>query len=93
MWRNIGQTVEPSARLRAGFYPGKNLGAYGEGGALVTNDAARYAPGRCAAAPPSLLPRRDRLQLPDGGDSGGGARSTPASGAVGGGAPPRNIIP
>jgi dTDP-4-amino-4,6-dideoxygalactose transaminase len=28
------------------FYPGKNLGAYGEGGALVTNDAALAARAR-----------------------------------------------
>jgi dTDP-4-amino-4,6-dideoxygalactose transaminase len=28
------------------FYPGKNLGAYGEGGALVTNDAAMAARAR-----------------------------------------------
>lgn len=28
------------------FYPGKNLGAYGEGGALVTNDAAAAARAR-----------------------------------------------
>lgn len=28
------------------FYPGKNLGAYGEGGALVTNDAALAAKAR-----------------------------------------------
>ncbi len=28
------------------FYPGKNLGAYGEGGALVTNDSAIAARGR-----------------------------------------------
>src|SRR5438105_13495231 len=28
------------------FYPGKNLGAYGEGGALVTNDASLAARAR-----------------------------------------------
>ncbi len=37
------------------FYPGKNLGAYGEGGALITNNAAYAARAPCAnTGPPSV---------------------------------------
>ena len=42
------------------FYPGKNLGAYGEGGAIVTNNAAFNARARCASRTrlhAALLPR------------------------------------
>ena len=42
-----GQTVGTFGALAGfSFYPGKNLGAYGEGGALVTNDAAFAARAR-----------------------------------------------
>ena len=51
------------------FYPGKNLGAYGEAGAVVTDDDRIADRLRSAARPrpePPLPPRRARLQLPDG---------------------------
>ena len=42
-----GKVVGTFGSLSAfSFYPGKNLGAYGEGGALVTNDAALAARAR-----------------------------------------------
>ncbi len=42
-----GKTVGTSGRISCfSFYPGKNLGACGEGGALVTNDAAFAARAR-----------------------------------------------
>lgn len=45
--RYRGQRVGGFGRLAAfSFYPGKNLGAYGEGGALVTNDSALAARAR-----------------------------------------------
>jgi dTDP-4-amino-4,6-dideoxygalactose transaminase len=45
------------------FYPGKNLGAYGESGALVTNDAAFAARARVARSrlDPPVLSRRNRI--------------------------------
>ena len=38
-WQRVGTTGEFGA---FSFYPGKNLGAYGEAGALVTNDEGLY---------------------------------------------------
>ena len=38
-WQSVGTTGEFGA---FSFYPGKNLGAYGEAGALITNDEALY---------------------------------------------------
>ena len=57
------------------FYPVKNLGAYGEGGALTTNDdelAARAPRLALARRIPALLSRRGRLQLSPGWISGSG---------------------
>jgi len=51
------------------FYPGKNLGACGEGGALVTNNPAFDKRGPCFARTRlhrALYSRRSRIQLPDG---------------------------
>ena len=56
------------------FYPGKNLGAFGEGGAVVTNDdrsAARMRALRDHAQTERYAPQRDRLQLPHGRPPGG----------------------
>jgi dTDP-4-amino-4,6-dideoxygalactose transaminase len=45
--RYRGRVVGTFGKLSGfSFYPGKNLGAYGEGGALVTNDAAMAARAR-----------------------------------------------
>ena len=50
------------------FYPGKNLGAYGEGGLVMTNDPAIAERMRCCATGPAaqISSRDARLQLPRG---------------------------
>ena len=55
------------------FYPGKNLGACGEGGAVVTNERGlrRGGPPAAGLGPGEQVPsRRQGLQLPHGGDPG-----------------------
>ena len=75
------------------FYPGKNLGACGEGGALVTNNAAFDKRARVLARTRldrALLSRRSRLQLPHGRHSGRGARrEAETSGKMDARTPPR----
>ena len=89
-----GKTVGTFGEISCfSFYPGKNLGACGEGGALVTNNAAfakRARSLREHGSTRALLSRRSRLQLPHGRHPGRGAgREAEASGKMDGGTPPR----
>ena len=68
------------------FYPGKNLGAYGEGGAVVTNDpalATRIRLLRALGRGSALRAQVQGVQLPDGRRAGRGARREAA--------PPRSL--
>ena len=56
------------------FYPGKNLGAFGEAGAVVTNDPELRKQIQDPAGPRSvtkILSRPDGMELPDGRHPGG----------------------
>ena len=72
-WKTAGSMGKAAA---FSFYPGKNLGACGEAGAITTNDALRRAhvatPAR--SRPEREISSRDRgLQRPHGRDPGGTA--------------------
>ena len=89
-----GKTVGTFGEISCfSFYPGKNLGACGEGGALVTNNPAFAARARVVARTRlnrPLLPRRSRIQLPHGRLSGRGARrEVETSGEMDARTPPR----
>ena len=75
-----GPALRVAGRLAGcfSFYPGKNLGAYGEGGAVVTTTTRRsggHVPRRSApGARKSATSIVEGIQLPDGRHSGRGPR-------------------
>ena len=77
--------TEPARIAAYSFYPTKNLGALGDGGAMTTNDPALAARVRAASqrrADRSLPPRRVRRELAARRDAGG--RAARAAGAAAG---------
>ena len=78
-----GKTVGTFGQISCfSFYPGKNLGAAGEGGALVTNNAEFAKRARSLARAwfdRALLPRRSRIQLSHGRHPGRRARREAAA--------------